>query len=636
MQAIVDFLSGVIRFCYGLFANYGLAIILFTLLSKIVLFPVSVWVQKNSIKMVRIQPEINEVKVKYYGDKDTIAEKQAELMKREKYNAFADVIPMLIQVALLIAMIAAIKQGMETPGLNLSFLGLQLNEVPAEKGGWYFLVPLAAGVTSYALCVVQNACNVVQENSSKAVRIGTMVFSVGISLFLGFFVQAGVAVYWIASNILSILTSYLLNWMINPRKYVDYDRLKKSREALEELDRLGAGDLDPKEARALRKREKADYKRFFSVVNKHLVFYSESNGFYKYYKGYIEYLLKHTKLTIHYITSDPNDNIFRMEKENPQIRGYYIGEKKLITLMMKMDADVVLMTMPDLQNFHIKRSYVRNDIEYIYIPHGIGSLNLLMRKGSMHHYDTIFVTGPSCYREEEQTGKLYGLPERNLVKVGYPLIDETRAIYSSQEHRPNDPPRIMIAPSWQTDNIMDSCLEKILDGLKGKGYSILVRPHPQEVRHKKEYMEALKEKYAPEGITIQTDFSSNSTWMESDLLITDWSTIGWEFTYTTLKPMLSINTPMKVMNPEYQRIEEKPITILYRDLLGKSLDLDQLDHIGETVEYLLSHAEAYHEQIDRLVKESLYNPGHSAEVGGEYIVSAIRRKIKEKEEKKNA
>ena len=634
MQAVVDFLSSIIRFCYDLFANYGLAIILFTFLSKIVLFPVSIWVQKNSIKMVRIQPEINELKVKYYGDKDTIAEKQAELMKREKYNAFADIIPMLIQVALLIAMIAAIKQGMETPGLNLSFLGIQLNEVPAEKGGWLYLVPLVAGLTSYALCVVQNKCNVVQENSSKAVRIGTMVFSVGISLFLGFFVQVGVAVYWVSSNIFSIVTSYLLNWMINPRKHVDYERLEKSRKALEELDQLGSADIDPKEARALKKREKADYKRFFSIVNKHLVFYSESNGFYKFYKGYIEYMLKHTNLTIHYITSDPNDNIFNMEKENPHIRGYYIGEKKLITLMMKMDADVVLMTMPDLQNFHIKRSYVRDDIEYIYIPHGTGSLNLVMRKGSTHHYDTIFCTGPSHFREEEQTTALYGLPERKLIKVGYPLIDEARAIYNSQEHVPNNPPKVFIAPSWQKDNIMDSCLEPILDGLKEKGYDITVRPHPQEVRHKKEYMEALKEKYAPQGITIETDFSSNKTWMEADLLITDWSTIGWDFSYTTLKPMLSINTPMKVMNPEYQRIEEKPITILFRDILGKSLDLDKLDQIGETVEYLLTHADEYREQIDKIVKENLYNLGHSAEVGGEYIVSAIQKKIKQKEEKK--
>ena len=66
---------------------------------------------------------------------------------------------------------------------------------------------------------------------------------------------------------------------------------------------------------------------------------------------------------MHYITCDPEDQIFALAEKENKIRAYYIGEKKLITLMMKMDADVVGMTMPDMENFHIKRRDVRKDIE---------------------------------------------------------------------------------------------------------------------------------------------------------------------------------------------------------------------------------------------------------------------------------
>ena len=59
MEAIYKALEVVMNGCYALCHNYGLAIILFTLTSKIVLLPVSIWVQKNSIKMVKMQPEIN-------------------------------------------------------------------------------------------------------------------------------------------------------------------------------------------------------------------------------------------------------------------------------------------------------------------------------------------------------------------------------------------------------------------------------------------------------------------------------------------------------------------------------------------------------------------------------------------------
>ena len=168
---------------------------------------------------------------------------------------------------------------------------------------------------------------------------------------------------------MAIIQMYILNAVIKPSKYVDYKRLEESRKQLNELQNVGNARKE-KRPREYKEKEKKDYKRFFSVVNKHLVFYSEGRGFYKYYAGIIQYLLKNTNITVHYVTSDPEDSVFDLEKENKHFRAYYIGENKLIPLMMKLEADVVVMTMPDLENFHIKRSYIKNDIEYIYVPHG--------------------------------------------------------------------------------------------------------------------------------------------------------------------------------------------------------------------------------------------------------------------------
>ena len=85
MEILSTALGYVMNFCYKLLHDYGLAIILFTLISKIVLLPVSIWVQKNSIKMVKMQPDINRILIKHYGDKDEIAEEQSKLYKKEKY-----------------------------------------------------------------------------------------------------------------------------------------------------------------------------------------------------------------------------------------------------------------------------------------------------------------------------------------------------------------------------------------------------------------------------------------------------------------------------------------------------------------------------------------------------------------------
>ena len=99
---LIDILGKIMLFCYNLFNNYGIAIILFTLFSKIVLLPISIWIQKNSIKMVKMQPEINKIKINYFGDKDRIAEDQSKVYKREKYNAFASLIPLFVQILLLL------------------------------------------------------------------------------------------------------------------------------------------------------------------------------------------------------------------------------------------------------------------------------------------------------------------------------------------------------------------------------------------------------------------------------------------------------------------------------------------------------------------------------------------------------
>lgn len=59
-------------------------------------------------------------------------------------------------------------------------------------------------------------------------------------------------------------------------------------------------------------------------------------------------------------------------------------------------------------------------------------------------------------------------------------------------------------------------------------------------------------------------FSSNDTVFNADLIITDWSGIAYEYAFTTLRPVLYINTPMKIMNPEYEKIGVVPINIFMR------------------------------------------------------------------------
>ena len=94
--------------CYNLTGNYAFAIILFTVLTKLILMPVALWVQKNGIKIVKTQPELNRIKADYFGDKNRVADETAALYKRVKYNPFSNIIPMFLQITLLIGLIQVI------------------------------------------------------------------------------------------------------------------------------------------------------------------------------------------------------------------------------------------------------------------------------------------------------------------------------------------------------------------------------------------------------------------------------------------------------------------------------------------------------------------------------------------------
>lgn len=674
MNAIIDIISditgGIMKVCYFLAGNYGISLILFTLLTKVILFPVNILIQKNSIKMAQMQPQLEALKNKFFDDKDKLADEQLALYKRNHYHTSLNIIPVVIQLLLIFGLLGAvynpmtylldvsendteilkkwlvsdmgvtdagstaeleviryIQNGSPAPDtvssetvsrikdFDIEFCGINLGQRPSLKDASLLLViPFLAGLSALAMCAVQNRINVLQLSAGKLNRYGVTVFMIAFSSYFAFLVPAGVGVYWICGNLFSIPSMLLLNAVIPPGKYVNIDEIKrarKSRENKEAFLRKHAG------------KEKADYKRFMSVADMRLMFYSESNGFYKYYAGLIDYICENSDIDIHYVTSDPDDKIF--DDKRAQIHAYYCArDKYLIPLFMKLDCDMCIMTVPDLEKFHIKRSRVRKDIEYVYICHGMGSNALTLRKGALDHYDTMFCVGIDSENEVRDAEELYGTKKKTLIEAGYMLLDDMLADYEKKEHKKNDPPIILIAPSWHEGNIAESCVTEIIDSLLGGNYEIILRPHPQMVRHNPEKFDILKEKYKGTKAVIQTDFSSNNPVLEADLLITDWSDISFEYAFTTKRPVLFVDTPMKIMNPEYDRIKTKPINITLRSVIGKSVSPENAADILKTADELIGKREFYREQIEKTLHEHIFNVGNSRKIYGKYVLKRLK------------
>ena len=635
--------------CYLLSGQYAMAILLFTFLTKALMFPLSLASQMNSIKMVKLQPALEELQQRHGDNPSLIFSEQKKLYKEAKYSTFMGIVPLLLQIPLVLGLIHVmynplqyivqlnlgtiallaeeagriLQQPLDGMGsqiqlikviqsspeafaewlsadaaaavqrLDFSFLGLDLSQIPSFAAA-SVIIPILSAVSSLLLSVFQNKYNVLQREQGFAGKWGMAIFLVLFSGYFASIVPAGIGLYWIFGNLLSVLVLFVCNMIYDPKKYIDYEnRPQKQRLTREEK------AVARTEKRAARKREKEDAKRFL-LQKKQLVFYSESQGYYKYFSGLIDYLLEASTLDIHYITSDFHDHI--LEQTHPRIFPYYIGKTALIPCFMRMNTDMVVMTMPDLEQYHFKRSLVRKDVEYVFLHHGMNSFHLMFREHALDGFDTIFCNGPNHIDEIRETEKAYQLPEKRLVKVGYPLLDQLLARVEELPKEENATKQILIGPSWQQDSLMDYCLEELLSQLLHKGHKIILRPHPEYVKRFPGKMNAIMKRYEKElgeGFVIETDFSANNTVYTSDVVITDWSSIAQEFSYATKKPSIFINTPMKMMNPNYQKIPCVPLDISLRDEIGVSVDPDKLDTLPAIVEEMLANKEKYKTQIDR-------------------------------------
>lgn len=683
-------LGWIMKLCYELIHNYGLAIIVFTLLTKVILFPVSLLVQQNSVKMIKTKPELDALKFRYVDDKDALIDAQSALYKREKYSPFAGTVPLLIQLPLIFGLIDVVYRPMkhilrfpqtvidafvsktaelmgttelgsspelvamrlaamaenrdaflslengvlagvdvaglmeEMASIHMNFLGFDLSAIPTVGFTYLALIPVMAGLSALIMCIIQNKINVLQMEQSAASQWGMTAFMIAFSAYFAFLVPTAIGIYWIFGNLFSIPVMYLVNVIYSPKEYIDYDSLNK----------LKAKEKENSDTERNNRKLSARYYKEIckgdTLQKMNLVFYSEQSGFYKYFENIIKALLEKTDEPIYYITSDPKDQIFQCGIE--QIKPYYISGNHLIALMMKLECKMVVMTTPDLEKYHIKRSKMKPDIEYVYTDHGCTSLNLTYRTGALDHFDTIFAVSHSQGVEVRAMEQLRHTKKKRIVKVGYGLIDNMIASYNALEKKENEKPTILVAPSWQYDNILDSCLDDMLNSLICEKYRIVVRPHPQYVRRFPLQMESILERYKDRfgpDFMIETDFSSNVTVYTADMLITDWSAIAYEFSFATNKPTLFVNTEMKVVNKDYQKIKMVPFDITARDVIGKSVSKEETKNILPVVEELFANQQDYCQQIETLKNEYFYNLGHSGEVAADYIVERLSRFAKE-------
>lgn len=196
------------------FSYYAMAIILTTIIFKLILLPISIHQMKSTKKMNEIQPKIKEVQEKYKNDPQTQQAKMVELYKEYKYNPASGCLILLVQFPIIIAFFSVFRDpalyAFKEPGayeaMNKTFLWIS-NLDKVDPYLWGF--PLLAAVTTYlqSLTMAQPSTDPQAQATQRTMNyfLPVMIF------FMSKGLAAGLGLYWIIGNIFQIIQQVISN-----------------------------------------------------------------------------------------------------------------------------------------------------------------------------------------------------------------------------------------------------------------------------------------------------------------------------------------------------------------------------------------------------------------------------------------
>jgi len=191
--------------------DFGVAVIVLTILIRILLYPLGVQTIKSQKALSEIQPKIKEIQEKYKNDKERQTKEMLGLYKREKINPFSGILPILIQLPILIALFWVFRnfaQGFNPGELNTKFLGL----VDLAQPSWVFAA-LAGILQFFQTKMVTPKNNRDKKQTSnfsdqlqKQMQYFFPIFTILILLRL----PSAIGLYWLTTTIFTIFQQYIM------------------------------------------------------------------------------------------------------------------------------------------------------------------------------------------------------------------------------------------------------------------------------------------------------------------------------------------------------------------------------------------------------------------------------------------
>lgn len=344
-----------------------------------------------------------------------------------------------------------------------------------------------------------------------------------------------------------------------------------------------------------------------------VVFYSEGPAYWTHLQGLLKRFLEVTDAPVCYFSSSQDDP--GLSFSHPNLTTFLIDEAWVRDwFFANVETDLLVMTMPDLHQYQLQRS--RHNVHYVYVQHSLVSQHMAYKPGAFDHFDTIFCAGPHHVAEIRALERQRGTRAKNLVEHGYQRLDEILARRQDDDLLTSTPetPHALIAPSWGPNGIIERLGNPPIEALLQAGIRVTLRPHPQTIKNSQQAIETIVRRHRQNPLfRFDDDVSSTASLQASDVMISDWSGAALDYAFGLGKPVIFIDTPPKVNNPDYEQLDIEPFESRIRDVVGEVIPEAAAGNLSPVVHRLLDSSTD--STMPGVAADHVFNVGRSSDIG---------------------
>lgn len=345
-----------------------------------------------------------------------------------------------------------------------------------------------------------------------------------------------------------------------------------------------------------------------------IIIYGEDKRYYNVFKPIIEELINLEIPTIYY-SSSYDDKIFEIKSDF--LKNEFIGTgNKAYAKLNFIEADICLMTTPNLDVFQLKRS--KGVKKYVHITHSSAETSTYCLY-SLDFFDAVFLNGEHQIRDIRELENKRNTIIKDLYVVGNPYLDELSKMKETITKENNNKKTILIAPSWGMNCLFRRFGEKLLDNIVNSDYNIIIRPHPQSLISDKDIIDKFQNRYKDKN-NVEWDFNRVNIYSlsKADIMISDFSGVIFDYAFLFEKPVIIPSFTFDKRGTDAIEIDEEVWTFETIPKISFKLDENNFSNISQIIEDSINN-ETLKNNILKAKEEAYMYEGQASKRAAQFL-----------------